>query len=165
MPAPSSASITAGDSVLARCPVANASHPAASRPPGRQSRRASNKRLAFNRCAGQPSWRSRSASFLRTTPTSAPAAPMASRQTIEHSTSSASCRASTPCTICTATPVARHEVCIGTLVPATDSAMVRGDEPSRISTWRPVRAVMAAAVACSSVRLRWLYCSTAFKRT
>ena len=93
------------------------------------------------------------ASFLRPIPIKTPAAPIASRQINAQSRKRVFCSASTPRVICTATPTTRHVIVSALFVLPLAGVSTRVEEPSRMSTCSPVRAVIAAAVACNSARL------------
>ena len=152
-PVPNNPHISAGGRLPGHNLADSMIHPAASALPGIARVSASQTKMSVSKGNGQPTCRSNKASFRRPMPISMPAAPMASRQMTAQRTSSVSCRVSTPCTICTATPTTVHDVVMLGLVFPADSVTMRGEEPSRISTCRPVRAVMAAAVACNNTRL------------
>src|SRR2546425_8324939 len=136
----SSAHTTTGDRLPGRRAVASLIQVMASRQPGKHRMSASRAKVKIKSFLCQPICCSKRASFLRPSPTNTPAVPIASRHTIEQSTSNVSCSVSRPCTIWTATPATRHENRATGLVLAEDVASdtVRKDEPSRISTWRPV---------------------------
>src|SRR2546430_17619613 len=88
----------------------------------------------------QPNCCSKSASFRRPLPTSTAAAPIARTLTKVQSATNSSCITSTPCTSCTATPTTLQDD--PTAWPAKGDedtiATSRTDDPSRISTCRPV---------------------------
>src|SRR5215471_7568214 len=137
--------------------VASIIHPIASRQPGPHNASPSMVKAATSLCRDQPTCRSRSASFIRSRPTSAPDEAVARKHTIEQSTSSATCSVSKPCSICTATPTSLHSGCIPVIVfvlegDCTITVNGRRDEPSSISTCKPVRATMAAAIDCKIAR-------------
>src|SRR2546421_4957529 len=88
----------------------------------------------------QPSCCSKSASFRRPLPTSTAAAPIARTLTKVQSASNSSCITSTPCTSCTATPTTLQDDRKAWPAKGDEDTIAtsRTDEPSRISTCRPV---------------------------